>query len=101
MENSSKINYNELIVNNIYNLHITYELSSEGYGPPNDIRNIWQGEVKITNIIYNPDEKYWMKKYTIEFSVINGNEDPTWFINYKYPLDKNYDYEYTYNFYNK
>ena len=65
MKNLSKINFNELIVDNIYNLHITYELSSGGFGPINDIRNIWQGDVKITNIIHNPNEKYWTKKYTI------------------------------------
>ena len=98
MTNLSKLNFNELIVDNIYNLHITYELSSGGFGPIDDIRNIWQGDVKITNIIHNPNEKYWTKKYTIEFSVINGISDPIWFQNYKHPLDKNYD-EFTYNFY--
>ena len=35
---------------------------------------------------------------TIEFSVINGISDSTWFQNYKHPLDKNYD-DFTYNFY--
>ena len=98
LENMNKINFSELIVNNIYNLHITYELSSGGFGPINDIRNIWQGIIKITKIIYNPNEKYWSKKYSIEFSVIDGSEDSTWFDNYKYPLDKNYD-NFTYNFY--
>lgn len=93
MTNLPKLNVNELIVDNIYNLHITYELSSGGFGPIDDIRNIWRGDVKITNIIHNPNEKY-----TIEFSVINGISDPIWFQNYKYPLDKNYD-DFTYNFY--
>jgi hypothetical protein len=100
MKDITNIDFCDLIVDKTYYLNITYELSSGGFGPLNDIRNIWQGDVKITNIIHNPNEIYWKKKYTIEFSVLNGYEDPIWFRNYKHPLDKNYD-EFTYNFYNK